>query len=88
MYVYSKLKVKISLAELQRFDGSFTNCDSERVNILNNYFGRVFTVEDNGEVPSLGDKSLGDCLTTMVASSYRGCLASIDYFKSRQVWWS
>ena len=36
------------------------------VNILNDYFGRVFTVEDTGEVSSLGDKSLNDCLTTMV----------------------
>ena len=36
------------------------------VNILNDYFGTVFTVEDIGEVPSFGDKSSDDCLTTVV----------------------
>ena len=65
-YVNSKLKVKNSIAELQRIDGSFTNCDSEMVNILNDYFGTVFTVEDTGEVPSMGDKSSDNCLTTVV----------------------
>ena len=52
--------------ELQRFDGSFANCDIEMINILNDYFGTVFTVEDTGEVPSMGDKSLDNCLTTVV----------------------
>ena len=65
-YVNSKLKVKNSIAELQRIDGSFTNCDSEMVNILNDYFGTVFTVEDTGEVLSMGDKSSDNCLTTVV----------------------
>ena len=51
---------------MQRIDGSFTNCDSEMVNILNDYFGTVFTVEDTGEVPSMGDKSSDNCLTTVV----------------------
>ena len=36
------------------------------VNILNDYFGTVFTVEDTGEVPSMGDKSSDNCLTTVV----------------------
>ena len=65
-YVNSKLKVKNFIAELQRFNGSFTNSDSEMVNILIDYFGIVFTVEDTGEVPSMGDKSSDNCLTTVV----------------------
>ena len=36
------------------------------VNILNDYFGTVFIVEDTGEVPSLDDKSSDNCLTTVV----------------------
>ena len=64
-YVNSKLKVKNSLRELQRSDGSFTNCDSEMVNILNDYFGTVFTVEDTGSVPSLGDKCSDNYLATV-----------------------
>ena len=37
----SKIKVKNSLSELQRSDGTFTNSDGEMINILN-YFGTVF----------------------------------------------
>ena len=47
------------------------------INILNDYFGTVFTVEDTGEVPSMGD----NCLTTVVILK-----ESVDYFESRQVW--
>ena len=36
------------------------------VNVLNDYFGTVFTVEDTGEVPSMGNKSSDNCLTTVV----------------------
>ena len=32
-YVNSKIKVKSSLSELQRLDGSLTNCDGEMANI-------------------------------------------------------
>ena len=52
-YVNSKIKVKNSLSELQRSAGTFTNSDGEIVNILNNYFGTVFTVEDTCDVPFL-----------------------------------
>ena len=65
-YVNSKLKVKNSLGELQRSDGSFTKCDHEMVNILNDYFGTVFTVENTESIPSLGDRCSDHRLATVI----------------------
>ena len=65
-YYQLLLKRKNSMAKLQRFDGSFTNSDSEMVNILNDYFGTVFTVEDTGKVPSMGDKSSDNCVVILI----------------------
>ena len=38
------------------------------VNILNDYFGTVFTVEDTGSIPSLGDRCSDNCLATVAIS--------------------
>ena len=38
------------------------------VNILNDYFGTVFTVEDTGSVPSLADRCSDKCLATVAIS--------------------
>ena len=64
-YVNSNLKVKNSLVKLQRSDGSFTKCDREMVNILNDYFGTVFTVENTESIPSLGDRCSDHRLATV-----------------------
>ena len=67
-YVNSKIKVKRSLSELQRSDGSLTNCDSEMANILNDYFATVFITEDTTNMPSLGDVCSGNCLAEITIS--------------------
>ena len=66
---------------MQRIDGSFTNCDNEMVNILNDYFGTVFTVEDNGEVPSMGDSGVakpGPTRALARASTHLALASEID----------
>ena len=60
--------VKSSLSELQRLDGSLTNCDGEMANFLNDYFAAVFVTEDNTNMPSLGDVCWGNCLTEITIS--------------------
>ena len=55
---------------MQRSDGLSTKCGSEMVNILNDYFGVVFTVEDNGSVPLLGDKCSDNCLATVTIQDH------------------
>ena len=60
--------VKSSLSELQRPDGSLTNCDSEMANILNDCFATVFVTEDTTNMPSLGDVCSGNCLTEITIS--------------------
>ena len=50
---------------MQRSDGSFTKCDRKMVNILNDYLGTVFTVENTESIPSLGDRCSDHCLATV-----------------------
>ena len=50
---------------MQRTDGSFTKCDRKMVNILNDYFGTVFTAENTEPIPSLGDRCSDHCLATV-----------------------
>ena len=61
-YANSEIKVKSSLSEPQRSDGSLTNCDSEMASMLNDYFATVFVTEDTTNMPSLGDVCSGNCL--------------------------
>ena len=50
---------------MERSDGSFTKCDHKMVNILNDYFGTVFTVENTESIPSLGDRCSDHRLATV-----------------------
>ncbi len=46
-FANSKLKLNKGIAPLKRSDGSITDCDVEKCNLLNEYFVSVFTVDDN-----------------------------------------
>ena len=69
---------------MQRSDGSFTKCDCEMVNILNDYFGTVFTVEITKSIPSLGDRCSDHCLAivTIVIEDVWNQLVTLNPGKS------
>ena len=50
-YVNSKLKSKENVSSLMKDDGSLTQDDSEKAEILNDFFSSVFTEEDKSDVP-------------------------------------
>ena len=50
-YVNSKLKPKEKVSSLLKDDGSLSEGDQEKCEILNNFFGSVFTQEDTSDVP-------------------------------------
>ena len=75
-YVNSKLKF------FRGSDSSFTNCDSEMVNILNTYFGTVFTVEDTGSVPSRVTKVLAVTTVTIFIEDVWNQLTTLNPGKS------
>ena len=50
-YVRDKRKVKSTISQLEKSDGSLTDSDSEVVEVLNDFFQSVFTIEDSSSVP-------------------------------------
>jgi hypothetical protein len=50
-YVNSKTKPKEAVSNLLRDDGSLTQNDSEKADVLNKFFGSVFTCESDTDMP-------------------------------------
>ena len=50
-YATSKTKPKENVGKLKRDDGTLTDNDTEKCQMLNNFFGSVFTHEDSDNVP-------------------------------------
>ena len=69
-YVRSKSKVKDAVGPLANPNGELVTEKSEMCNILNNYFGSVFTNEDNlGELPPITQLFDGQALDKIVIDS-------------------
>ena len=51
-YVNTKLKPKENISNLVKDDGTLTESDLEKCEILNNFFASVFSVEDINDVPT------------------------------------
>ena len=56
-YVSSKTKPRETVANLLQKDGSLTKCDSEKAEVLNNFFTSVFTLEDSSNIPSFPQRT-------------------------------
>ena len=54
-YVQDKLKVKKGISVLKKPDGSYTNNDQEKAEVLNSFFASVFTREDTSNIPPLNE---------------------------------
>ena len=52
-YVKSKLKVRHGVPNLEREDGSLTETDFDKAEVLNSFFKRVYTLEDDSELPNV-----------------------------------
>ena len=52
-YVRAKQKVKTGVSQLAIEDSCLTNADKETADVLNSFFQSVFTVEPDGETPTL-----------------------------------
>ena len=62
-YVNSKRKVKTGLSEIKRQDGTFATTDAEKAKELNDYFKRVFVVEDATNIPDIDNRSNGETIS-------------------------
>ena len=55
-YVWDKNKVKTSIGQLEKLDGSLTNGENEVVEVLNDFFQSVFTKEDPSSIPGFSSR--------------------------------
>ena len=61
-YANSKLKTRSKVSQLFKEDGTITENDNEKAQVLNTFFSSVFTEEDISEIPSLGKRYKNDPL--------------------------
>lgn len=50
-YANSKLKTKTGIADLEKEDGTLTDNDKDKAEVLNKFFASVFTTEDTANIP-------------------------------------
>ena len=82
-YIASKTKPKEKIANLIRDDGSLATSDEDKSNVLNNFFGSVFTKENVDEIPvfkNVTDHVLSDI--TVSDSDFMNALCSLKTCKS------
>ena len=62
-YIRSKTKTKLNIGQLEMPVGSCTNEDSEKAEILNNYFASVFADEGSEVLPNFEERNFGETLS-------------------------
>ena len=62
-YVHSKMKTKSNIGQFELPDGSYTNDNQEKAEILNSYFASVFAVEGPEALPEFEDRIFAEPLT-------------------------
>ena len=61
-YVRSKMKTKSNIGQFELPDGSYTNDNQEKAEILNSYFASVFAVEGPEALPEFEDRIFAEPL--------------------------
>ena len=64
-YVRSKIRTKSNIGQLELPDGSSTNDNQEKTEILNNYFASVFTEEGPEALPDFEERNFAEPLTNI-----------------------
>ena len=57
-YVKSKRKVRHGVSNLEREDGTLTETDFDKAEVLNSFFERVYTLADDSELPNVEQRRL------------------------------
>ena len=50
-YISAKTKPRETIPDLKKKDGGYTSGDKQKAEVLNSFFGSVFTKENNGDLP-------------------------------------
>ena len=61
-YAKSRTSCRSGVPDLDKGDGSKTKTDSEKAEVLNNFFKSVFTTEVTGPIPEMDDYSFSEAI--------------------------
>ena len=84
-YISSKILKKEGIAELMKANGELTKNDTEKCEVINEFFSTVFTVEDLDDIPDFKPKdnipnSLSNCFVTV--NDFEKTLSNLNPNKS------
>jgi len=65
-YTNSGMKVRAPVGDLEKQDGTMTENDQDKAEVLNDFFKSVFTVEDTTDIPRLAERHGGSLITELV----------------------
>ena len=82
-YVSRKTKVKEGVANLEKPDGNLTETDSEKAEVLNNFFTSVFTIETDTNIPTFSNnKDVSIDSVSVSTEQFKKALLSLNISKS------
>ena len=55
-YVNNGMKVRVHVGDLEREDGTVATTDTEKAEVLNQFFTSVFTIEDMENMPTMEER--------------------------------
>ena len=61
-YVNNGMKVRVPVGDLEREDGTVATTDTEKAEVLNQFFTSVFTIEDMENLPTMEERHGGNIL--------------------------
>ena len=80
-YVRSKIRTKSNICQLELPDGSSTNYNQEKAEILNNYFASVFAEEGPEALPDFEERNFAEPLTNIEINETK-IIKTIDKLKA------
>ena len=83
-YVKSKLKVRHGVPNLEREDGTLTETDFDKAEVLNSFFKKVYTLEDDSELPNVERRRMlhPSQEVTFTGDDIEGLLSKLNIAKS------
>ena len=83
-YVKSKLKVRHGVPNLEREDGTLTETDFVKTEVLNSFFKKVYTLEDGSELPNVEQRRVlhPSQEVTFTEDDIQGLLSKLNIAKS------
>ena len=67
--LFSKIKTKSNICQMELPDGNYTNDNQDKAEILNSYFASVFEMEGTEVLPDFDERVFAEPLTSIVINA-------------------